>query len=388
MHFSQRISRIEPSITLVLDARSKALIAGGAKVVNMAVGEPDFAAPAVARQRAVELIESGQVRYTAAAGTSGLRAAITEYVARTRGGSWSTDEVTVCHSAKHALSAALTCLVEDGDEVLLPLPAWASYFDLVRVNGAEPVLVPSPVDRDGFHPDLSALARAITSRTRGVMINSPNNPSGTVWSKAEIDGIVELALEHDLWILSDEIYGELTYGIDRPASPVSHSPEARARTIVVDGASKAFAMTGYRMGFLAGPTEIASAVAKLQSQTNGSPNAVGQAAWEAALRAWPEELELMRRTFGERRDVILTGLADLGLETPQPRGAFYAFPDVSRYLDRRGSVGFCEDLLEDQLLTLVPGAAFGVDTHVRLSYATDMASIEEALRRLGAFLSR
>jgi len=388
MHLSRRIARIEPSITLALDARAKALQAAGEDVVNMSVGEPDFPAPAVVRETVQRRAAGGDVRYTQAAGTPGLRRAVADYLARTRGGEWDSGEVTICHSAKHALAAALLCLVEDGDEVLIPLPAWASYFDQVRLTGAEPILIPSPSDADGFHPDLEALRAALTPATRGIMINSPNNPSGTVFSPAEIDAIGTLAVEHDLWILSDEIYRELVYEGGPAASPASVSDEVRRRTIIVDGASKAFAMTGYRMGFLAGPETIASSVAKLGSQTNGSPNALGQAGYEAALTDWPAELEGMRAEFAARRDVVLAGLARLGLPTPAPRGAFYAFPDVSAHLDERGSVGFCEDLLDEQRLALVPGAAFGVDTHVRLSYATSLAAIEEALKRLDTFLAR
>ncbi len=388
MQFADRIARIEPSITLTLDARAKALAAAGHDVVSMAVGEPDFPAPLVAREAALERVRSGDVRYTPAAGTPGLRAAIADTLCETRGGEWTSDNVTVCHSAKHALSASLLALVQRGDEVLVPLPAWASYFDLIRIAGAEPVLVPSPSDADGFHPDFDALRAALTPRTRVVMINSPNNPSGTVWSNEEIQGIADFAVEHDLVILSDEIYRALVYDGCEALSPASVSPEARARTIVIDGASKCFAMTGYRMGFVAGPREFAAAIAKLGSQTNGSPNTVGQVAYEAALRGNPPELEEMRAAFAERRTVLLDGLSALGLDTPAPHGAFYAFPNVSEHLDARGSVGFCEDLLEQQRLALVPGSAFGLDTHVRLSYATSTEQINEALRRLGVFLAQ
>ena len=328
------------------------------------------------------------MRYTPTAGMPSLRAAVAEHLARTRGGEWGVDEITIFHSAKHALSAAFLTLIEDGDEVLLPLPAWTSYFDLIRVTGAAPVPVPSPVDEGGFRLDLDALRDAVTPRTRMIVLNSPNNPSGTVYDAAEVEGAVALALERDLVVLSDEIYRRLVYDVPAPASPASVGPDARGRTVVVDGASKAFAMTGYRIGFLAGPASIAAATAKLGSQTNGSPNTIAQAAYEVALREEPPEVEEMRRAFAARRTLLSGGLRELGLPTPEPRGAFYAFPDVSAHLDERGSVGFCEDLLEEQRLALVPGAAFGVDTHVRLSYATDNASIEEALRRLGAFLGQ
>lgn len=385
MRFASRIDRIEPSITLALDERAKAMRAAGRDVISMAVGEPDFPAPALVQAAAIQKVQSGDVRYTPAAGTPSLRKAVAESLTRTRGTPFSAEEVTVCHSAKHALSGAIFALIEAGDEVLVPLPAWASYFDLVRCAGGTPVLVP-PEREQGVRPDFAALARAVTPRTRAVMINSPNNPSGYVFSAEEIEGVARLALEHDLWILSDEIYRSLVYEGGEAASPASCSREAKARTLIIDGASKAYAMTGYRIGFLAAPAPFAAAVAKLHSQTTGSPNAVSQHAFEAGLKSHPPEMDAMRRAFGERRDLLLAGLARLGLPCATPRGAFYAFPDVSAHLDGRGSVAFCEALLEAQDLVLIPGAAFGVDTHVRLSYALSKETIQEALRRLGVFL--
>lgn len=386
MRFASRIDRIEPSITLALDERAKTLRAAGRDVISMAVGEPDFPAPALVQSAAIQKVQSGDVRYTPAAGTPSLRKAVAEHLTRSRGSPYVAEEITICHSAKHALSGAIFALIEAGDEVLVPLPAWASYFDLVRCAGGTPVLVP-PDRRDGVRPDFAALARAVTPRTRALMINSPNNPSGYVFTPEEIEGVARLALEHDLWILSDEIYRSLVYEGGEAASPAACSREARARTAIIDGASKAFAMTGYRIGFLAAPAPLAAAVAKLHSQMTGSPNAVSQHAFEAGLRTHAPEMDAMRRAFGERRDFLLKGLAQLGLPCATPRGAFYAFPDVSAHLDGRGSVGFCDALLEAQDLVLIPGVAFGVDTHVRLSYALSKETIQEALRRLGVFLA-
>jgi aspartate aminotransferase len=325
------------------------------------------------------------VRYTPAAGTPSLRKAVAEHLTATRHVPFTSDEVTVCHSAKHALSGAIFAVVDHGDEVLIPLPAWASYFDLVRCAGGTPVLVP-PDRRDGVRPDLAALVRAVTPKTRALMICSPNNPSGHVYSRAELAAVGELACQHDLVLLSDEIYRSLVYEGEEALSPAALAPEVRARTAIVDGASKAYAMTGYRIGYLAAPKPIAAAVAKLHSQTTGSPNAVSQHAFEAGLRARAPEMDEMRRAFRERRDFLVAGLVKLGLECPTPRGAFYVFPDVSRWLDARGSVGFSGDLLEEEGLAVVPGAAFGVDTHVRLSYALGHEAIAEALVRFERFL--
>jgi aspartate aminotransferase len=385
MQPNRRVQTISFSATLALDAHAKELRARGVDVVSMAVGEPDFPAPLVAQRRAALIIQGGEVRYTPVAGTPGLRAAIASHLTETRGVPWSPDEITVCHSAKHALSGTLLTLLEPEDEVLILLPAWNSYVEQVRFAGGVPALVAA---RKDCGPDFEALRAAIGPRTAGVMLNSPSNPSGYVWSEEEVRTLVALAEEHDFWILSDEIYRRLVYEGEPNFSPASVSESAKARTIIVDGASKAFAMTGYRIGFLAAPREVAASVARLHSQLTGCPNAVSQAAYEAALESEPPEVAAMASEFDKRRHVLIDGLAALGLETPWPRGAFYAFPNVARYLDDRGSAGFSEDLLEDQALAIVPGAVFGMDEHVRLSYATSLENIEAALTRLGAFLRR
>ena len=381
---NQRVQSLSLSTTLALDARAKELVAQGRDVVNMTVGEPDFNAPEAVQAAAIAAVRSGKVRYTAAEGTASLRKAIAAHLSATRKVEVTVPEVTVCHSAKHALSGACLSLIEPGDEVLLLLPAWVSYVEIVRFAGGVPISVPSRAD---CGPDLDAIARAITRRTRGILINSPCNPSGYVMTPAEVRAIAALAEKHDLWIVSDEIYRRLVYEGEPDLSPLSISPAVRARTVVVDGASKTFAMTGYRIGFVAAPREIAAAVAKLHSQLTGSPNYVSQCAFESALTSEPPEVARMCKEFDERRRRIVAGLQALGLETPWPRGAFYAFPRVTPWLDARGSAGFCEDLLEEQNLAVVPGSAFGVDEHVRFSYATSMAQIEKALTRLAAFLA-
>lgn len=385
MRPNQRVQKLSLSTTLALDARAKELAAQGRDVINMAVGEPDFDAPEAVQSAAVAAVRSGKVRYTPAEGTASLRKAIATHLTATRGVAFTPAEITVCHSAKHALSGACLALVEPGDEVLVLLPAWVSYVEILRFAGAVPVEVPSRAD---LGPDLARLAAAVTKKTRGILINSPCNPSGYVMTAAEVRALSELAEQHDLWIVSDEIYRRLVYEGEPNVSPVQVSDRVRARTVIVDGASKAFAMTGYRIGFCAAPQEIAMSVAKLHSQLTGCPNMVSQAAYENALAAEPREVAHMCAEFDRRRRVIVAGLQKLGLETPWPRGAFYAFPRVQAFLDARGSAGFCEDLLEEQNLAVVPGSAFGVDDSIRLSYATSLATIERALERLAAFLAR
>jgi aspartate aminotransferase len=385
MKLSGLVTGIQLSVTLALDARAKARAAEGRDVINMAVGEPDFPAPAAVRAAAQERVASGDVKYTPAAGAPWARAAVAEHLSATRGVAFAPEEVVLCHSAKHALSGTVIALAGPGDEVVVPLPAWVSYIDIIRIAGATPVPVP-PLGADGVRPDLDALAAAVTPRTRAVLFNSPCNPSGYVWTRAETEALARVAVERDLALISDEIYRRLVYEGDPAVSPASLSPDVRARTVVVDGASKAFAMTGYRIGFLAGPRDVADAVTRLHSQTTGAPNTISQAAYAAALRSEPPEVEEMVREFSARRDLILAGLRALELPTPTPRGAFYAFPDVSALLDNRGAIGLCEDLLHEQDLAVVPGEAFGIDHHVRLSYALSRERIEEALVRLGAFV--
>ena len=385
MQPNRRVSALTGSATLALAARAKALAAQGVDVISMAVGEPNFDAPRAVREAALAAVEGGNVRYTPPAGLPSLRDTIARHLSQTRGVEFVRDEVVVCHSGKHALSHALLTLLEPGDEVLMLAPAWSSYLEQVRFAGGVPIDVPPRAD---MGPDLDALRAALSPRTRGVMLNSPANPSGYVWSAQEIADLGALACEHDLWLLSDEIYRRLVYEGEPNPSPVSVSPEVRARTLIVDGASKAFAMTGYRIGYLAAPAPLVGAVARLQSQLTGSPNAISQAAFEAALVKEPPEVEEMVREFDARRRVLIQGLADLGLETPWPRGAFYAFPSVAQHVDERGAVGLCEDLLEDVGLALVPGTVFGMDGHVRLSYATSLDNVRRALERLGDFLQR
>jgi len=383
MRPNQRVRDVSLSTTLALDARAKELAAQGRDVINMAVGEPDFNAPESVQSAAVAMVRGGKVRYTPAEGTASLRKAIAAHLTATRGVQFTPAEITVCHSAKHALSGACLSLIEPGDEVLVLNPAWVSYVEIVRFAGGVVVEVPS---RPDLGPDLARIAAAITPRTRGLLINSPCNPSGYVMTRAEVQALADLAEQRDLWLISDEIYRRLVYEGEPNVSPVQLSERARARTVIIDGASKAFAMTGYRIGFCAAPKDIAHAVAKLHSQLTGCPNAVSQAAYEAALLQEPREVEAMCAEFDQRRKLIITGLRQLGLETPMPRGAFYAFPRITPYLDARGSTGFCEDILEHQNLALVPGSAFGTDDCVRLSYATSRDTIQRALERLGAFL--
>ena len=383
MKISRRADELALSVTLALDARAKDLAASGVDVVNMSVGEPDFPAPSVVRAAAIAKVESGEVKYTPIPGTKELRLTIARHLTETREIEFSAEEVLVSHSAKHALMNALLALADPGDEVLIPLPAWASYIEIVRLANGVAVEV-APTTSGGL--DFDKLEAAVTPKTRGMIVNSPCNPSGYVMDRSETEALAEFAARHDLWIVSDEIYRRLVYAGERAFSPSEISADARSRTIIIDGASKALAMTGYRIGYMAAPAAITKAAIKIQSQMTGAPNSISQAAFQAGLETEPVEVEAMVREFGERRNFLLSEFARLGLETPNPRGAFYAFPNIARYTDSRGSSGFCEELLEQEALALVPGIAFGMDEHVRMSYALSKPQLSEAIRRLESFL--
>jgi len=384
MRINERVDRIPLSQTLALDARAKEFVAAGRDVVNMTAGEPDFDSPLQVREAAKATIDGGRVRYTPAPGRLQLRQAIADYLSRTRGVPYTPQEVTVCHSGKHALSGVLLSLVHEGDEVLLLAPAWVSYVEQVRFAEGTPVLVPP---RPDMGVDFDALEAAIGPRTRGLMLNSPNNPSGYVCTADELARLADFARRHDLWVLSDEIYGRLVYDDEPYRSLVQQGDDARARTVIVDGASKTWSMTGYRIGFLAGPPNLAAAVGRLHSQLAGAPNAVGQEAFEAALTSEAPEIEGMLKAFDERRRRIVQGLREIGLRTPFPGGAFYVFPAIDEVWPGGDSAAFCEALLEQEGVAAVPGSAFGVEGHVRFSYATSMEQIEKGLERLGRFLS-
>ncbi len=386
MELSQRAAGLAGSATLRLAAAAKEMAASGRDVINMAVGEPDFDAPRVARDAAHTAIDSGAVKYTPAAGLLSLRQVLADKIGAARGVTYTPSNVVVCHSAKHALSHALLALVDPGDEVLLLAPVWGSYDEQVRFAGGTPTHV-APVPDGSCAPDLAGIRAAITDKTRGIMLTTPSNPSGYVWSAEEVAGLADIVLEHDLWLISDEIYARLVFGDAKHTSPVGHSAAMKERTVVIDGASKVFAMTGYRMGAMIANETLAKAVGNIQSQLSGCPNYLSQMAYQACLESEPEEVGPMVEEFDRRRQVINAGLERLGLKGPTPRGAFYAFPDLSAYFGEGGSgESFCADLLEAEALATVPGSVFGAPNHVRFSYALAEPKVREALERLERFL--
>jgi aspartate aminotransferase len=388
---SARVRALRPSETLSLSARARELRARGENVVSFAAGEPDFDTPEHIRRAAIEAIDAGHTRYTDVGGTAALREAIAAKLARENGLSYAPREVVVSNGAKHSIWNALFTLLESGDEVLIPIPYWVTFPEIVRLVGAVPVPVaPAP---GSYKVTPADLVRAVTPRTRLLILNSPNNPSGAVYDREEIDAIAEVVLRHDLLVLSDEIYENLIYDGARHVS-IASSPGLRERTVLVNGVSKTWAMTGWRVGFAAAPADIADAIERLQGQSTSNPCSVSQQAALRALTGDPAPANAMRDTFATRRDLVIQKLAQIpGVSLRPPEGAFYAFPDLSERIRRakngvRDSVSLCDYLIDEARIVCVPGSAFGMDGHLRLSYAIREREIRDGLDRLDAALQR
>ena len=384
MKENRRAQALPGSATLQLAARAKELAAQGKPVISMAVGEPDFDAPRAAQEAARSAITSGEVRYTPAAGLWELRETIARHVEATRGFPVDPNHVVVGHSCKHMLAATLDVLLEPGDEVLLFTPAWNSYEAQIQVAGGKPIWVPCQAN---LRPDFRAIEGAIGPKTRGVMLNSPSNPSGYVWTQGEMERLAALAEARDLFVVCDEIYRRLVFSDTQSGSFTSLGERMRERTVLVDGASKNFAMTGYRIGFALAPEPVAKALGRLISQTTGCPNYISQKAYQAVLAEEPPEVASMLAAFQERRNFFVPGLRALGLELLTPGGAFYTFPSVAAHLHGRSVGQFCAELLERHHVAAVPGSVFNAPEHIRLSYALSQEDLKEALERMAAFLA-
>jgi len=393
---SRRAQSVQPSPTLAITARAQAMRAAGRDVVSLSAGEPDFPTPEHVRKAAIEAIESGFTRYTATAGTPELRQAIAEKHRRENNQVYDpATEIVACVGAKHALYNAIQVLVDEGDEVLIPAPYWVSYPDMVRLAGGTAVFVPCRAE-DGFVVRASEIEARITARTRLLVLNSPSNPTGAVYPRRALEEIAEVLRRHpQVAVVSDDIYEHLVYTDEPFANILDVAPDLRDRTVVVNGLSKSFSMTGWRIGWALGPREAIAAMQRLQDQSTSNPTSITQKAAIAALRGGLESVAVMRRAFDERRRFVQRRLAEIpGVSCPEIGGAFYAFFDVRPLLARsfrgeplRGSSArFCELLLEEYLVAMVPGSAFGAEGFVRLSFATSLAELEKGLDRLETFV--
>ena len=390
MHIAKRLAQVQPSATLAMSQKSAQLKAAGADILNLSVGQPDFATPKSIGDAAIAAIQSGKASYyTAATGLPELRDAIAMHVKANTGFEYTRDQIVVTNGAKFALYALFTAILSEGDGVLLPQPGWVSYTEQVRLAGG----VPQPVyAKNGFKVTLDDLDAVATAKTRAIVINSPQNPSGTVYTQQELTLIGNWAVRHDVLIISDEIYSDLVYNGNNFTSMLTLDPQIAANTVLIDGVSKSYAMTGWRIGFAAAPKKIAQAMATIISHATGNPAAASQYAALEAYTGSQKPVADMRAAFEERLNTFYPLIKAIpGFELEQkPEGAFYLFPKVTGAVKALGydSVDtFVTALLEETGVALVPGRAFGMPDHVRLSYATDMATLIEAAKRITDFVN-
>lgn len=394
MKLTARAMQISPSLTLAIDSKAKQMKASGVKVFNFGVGEPDFDTPQHIKEAAIAAINAGMTKYTPATGTVQLKQAIAAKFKRENNLNYQLSQIVVSTGAKHSLYNAFQVLVEEGDEVILPAPFWVSHLEQIKIPGAEPVIVITS-EKNGFKMTPEQLRQAITPKTKVVLINSPSNPTGGVYSKAELRALGDVILEHEqITVISDEVYEKLVYDGLEHVSIASLNPELKERTVVINGVSKAYAMTGWRIGYAASPVEISQAMAGLQSHSTSNPTSIAQAASVAAINGDQQPVQDMCAEFVKRRDYMLKRLLSIpGISCPQPGGAFYLFPNVSAYFGKsyRGQLinsgtDLAALLLDKVQVAVVPGVAFGNDDFLRFSYATDLATITEAMNRVETLL--
>jgi aspartate aminotransferase len=394
---ADRMKTLAPSSTLAVQAKAKELRARGIDVISFGAGEPDFDTPARIKDAAVRAMQRGQTKYTEVGGVPELRAAVCAKLKRDNGLDYEPADILVSVGAKHTLFNLVMALINPGDEVLVPSPYWVSYPEQVRLLGGVPVEVPT-AERTGFDLDPAALAAAVTPRTKLVVLNSPNNPTGAVFSRSALEAVARLVVDRQLWVVSDECYEALTFE-GRHISVASFSPEIKARTIVVNTCSKAYAMTGWRIGYAAGDRTLIRAMTDAQSQVTSNPSSIAQWAAVEALTGPQDEVAKMAGEFDRRRRLIVDGLNALpGVRCVMPKGAFYAFANVAGLFGKTwrrpegplklaSSLDVTAFLLEAARVAVVPGRDFGSDAHVRLSYATSDALISEGLTRMAAALA-
>lgn len=384
---SRTLGALQPSMTLGITAEAKAMKAAGQDVVSLCAGEPDFDTPQHIKDAAIKALIDGDTKYTPATGRPELKAAIADKLRSENGIPCEPGQVVVSPGAKFSVFAALACLCGPGDEVIMPEPYWLSYPEMVTAAGATPVFVPTR-ESDDYCLTPDALADAVTDRTKLLILNSPNNPTGGVYSRKLLEGIADVAVKNQFMVLADEIYEKLVYEDDyRHVSIASLGDEIAKLTITVNGFSKAYSMTGWRLGYLAAPTWLVKAVSALQSHTTSNPTSFAQAGAMAALQGPQTCLDEMRQAFAERRDLAFDLLGDIpGVSVFRPHGAFYIFPDISSFgID---SMTFAKRALQDMNLATIPGKPFGMDSNVRLSYACGADTIRTAVERLAQFCGR
>lgn len=382
---AQRVQRIKPSPTLAVAARAEELQKSGKKILNLSVGEPDFDTPNYVKEAAIKAIHDGLTKYTAVDGTKSLKQAICDKFKRENNLDYKLDQILVSCGAKHSLYNLFATLLNEGDEVIIPAPFWVSYPDMVKLTDGTPVIIETEATQQ-FKITPQQLEAAITNKTRLIVLNSPSNPSGMAYTQAELKALGEVLLKHpEVFIVSDDIYEHILWNHLPFSNIVMACPELYSRTIVVNGVSKAYAMTGWRIGYAAGPANIIAAMKKVQSQVTSNPTSIAQAAAEAALNGDTTCIKQMCQSFKERHDYVYGELKSMpGVECLAGDGTFYIFPGIKAFLNKNAGptndLEFAELLLNDAGIALVPGSAFGTPGYLRISFATSMETLKASMQ--------
>lgn len=382
---ANRVTCVTPSMTLAISARAKAMKAEGLPVCSFSAGEPDFDTPDHIKAAAKAALDAGKTRYGPAAGEPALRQAIAQKLQQDNGLCYGPENVIVTNGGKHSLYGLMMALIEPGDEVIIPAPYWLSYPEMVKLAGGTPVIVPTTAEQN-YRITPEQLRQAITPKTKLFILNSPSNPTGMVYSPAEIAALAAVVVEADIWVVSDEIYEKILYDGATHLSIGAVSPEAFEHTIISNGFAKAYSMTGWRVGYLAGPVELIKAVATIQSHSTSNVCTFAQYGAIAALEGPQDCIATMGRAFAERRQAIIERCRTInGLRCGEPEGAFYLYIDISAL--GIPSLDFCTALLDEKYVAAIPGIAFGAEGTIRVSYATNMETILEGMDRLEAFVA-
>ena len=391
---SHALERVKPSPTITITGKARELKAAGFDVIALGSGEPDFDTPDNVKQAAVAAIQRGETKYTAVDGIPELKRAIASKFERENGLSYKPSEITVGTGGKQVLYNALLATLNPGDEVIIPSPYWVSYPDIVLLSGATPVAVETKLE-DGFKLSPQALAAAITPRTKWFIFNSPSNPTGTAYTRDDVKALTDVLLKHEnVWVLSDDIYEHLVYDGFAFSTPAQVEPKLKGRTLTMNGVSKAYAMTGWRIGYAGGPEPLIKAIATLQSQSTSNPCSISQWASVEALEGPQDFIKRWVASFQDRRDLVVSMLNQAkGLSCPKPEGAFYVYPSCAGVIGKTSREGkligndedFATALLQEEGVAVVHGAAFGLSPFFRVSYATGIAALEEACRRIQRF---
>ncbi|WP_200416246.1 pyridoxal phosphate-dependent aminotransferase [Virgibacillus salexigens] len=391
MKLANRVKTLTPSSTLAITAKAKELKQQGNDVIALGAGEPDFNTPSFILESAEKAMKEGMTKYTPSGGIVELKKAIVNKFKSDNQLTYTTDQIIVTTGAKHALYTLFQVLLNDGDEVIVPAPYWVSYPEQVKLAGGKPVFIEAKEENE-FKLTPKELEEAITEKTKAIIINSPSNPTGMMYSREELKQLGEVCLKHNVLIVSDEIYEKLIYSDDNHVSIAELSDELKAQTVVINGVSKSHSMTGWRIGYAAGPSEIIKAMTSLASHSTSNPTSIAQYAALAAYSMNDEPVEKMKQVFAERLDMLYNLLIDIpGVTCVKPKGAFYLFPNVEEAAKSNGFTtvdDWVRALLEEEKVALVPGSGFGSPNNVRLSYATSTEALKEAAQRIKQFIIR